>query len=90
VEGLAALAGAQGRWQEAAQLLGAAAIVREANGFPLRRGERATRDRTVAAAQAALGEAAYAVAWAAGRALSLDEAVALALGHAQPAATQED
>jgi non-specific serine/threonine protein kinase len=85
VEGLAALAGAQGRWQEAAQLLGSAAIVREGNGFPLRRGERATRDRTEAAAQAALGEAAYAAIWAEGQALPLDEVVALALGHNQPA-----
>jgi non-specific serine/threonine protein kinase len=90
VEGLAALAGAQGRWQEAAQLLGTAAIVREANGFPLRRGERATRDRTVTAAEAALGEAAYAAAWAAGRTLPLDQAVALALGHGHPAEQQAE
>jgi hypothetical protein len=41
--------------------------------------ERATCDRTVAAVQAVLGEDAYRAAWAAGRVLPLEEAVALVL-----------
>ena len=36
----------------------------------------------MAAARAALGEAAFAAAWAAGRALTLEQAVAEALGDA--------
>jgi predicted ATPase/transcriptional regulator with XRE-family HTH domain len=90
LEGLAALAGAQGRWLEAAQLLGAAAVVREAHGALQRHSEQVLRDRTVAAAQVALGEAAFAAAWAGGRALPLDEAVPLALAHAQPTEGQAD
>jgi hypothetical protein len=39
-------------------------------------------ERTVAAGRAALGEAAFAAAWAEGRAMSLDEAVEYALGDA--------
>jgi hypothetical protein len=41
--------------------------------------ERADRERRVAAVRADLSEEAFAVAWAEGRALSLDEAVTCAL-----------
>ena len=43
---------------------------------------RADYDRIVAAARAQLDEAAFDVAWAAGRALTLDEAIAEALREA--------
>jgi non-specific serine/threonine protein kinase len=88
LEGLAALAGTQGRQHEAAWLLGTAAVLREAYYVSLSPSERAARDRTIAGVRAALGEAAYASAWADGRALPLEDAVALALEHGQPAEHQ--
>jgi non-specific serine/threonine protein kinase len=61
------------------RLLGAAEALREATAGVLPAWERADYERCVAAAREALGEAAFAAAWAEGRALSLDEAVAYAL-----------
>jgi hypothetical protein len=43
--------------------------------------QRVIHDRTAEAARAALGEEAFAAAWAEGRAMSLDEAVRVALEH---------
>jgi hypothetical protein len=63
----------------AAQLGGVAAGLREALGLPLRAPEQADQERAIAAMRAVLGEDAFAVAWAEGRALPLEEAVALAL-----------
>jgi predicted ATPase/DNA-binding XRE family transcriptional regulator len=86
LEGLAAACAVQEapRWQHAARLLGAAAALRVAINAPLASGERATYDRTVAAARASLGEADFAAAWAAGAALALEQAIALALEVAAP------
>jgi predicted ATPase/transcriptional regulator with XRE-family HTH domain len=84
LEGLAALAGAQGRWLESARLLGTAAVLRVVHGAIQRRSEQALRDRIEAEAQIALGEAAYFTAWAEGRVLPLDEVIAFALGPTQP------
>jgi hypothetical protein len=69
-------------WAErAARLLGAAAAAREATGALLPPVEQPDHDATVQAARVALGEAAFATAWAAGQALTLDEAVAEALAE---------
>jgi hypothetical protein len=62
-----------------ARLLGAAEAVRLASGKPMLPAERLGYKATVAAARAALGEAAFAAAWAAGQALTLEQAVAGAL-----------
>jgi tetratricopeptide (TPR) repeat protein len=78
LEGMAALALACGDVERAARLLGAAA--------PLRRGtyvlfvwdERTARVGQIAALRSALGEDAFAAAWAAGQAMSWDDALALA------------
>jgi DNA-binding NarL/FixJ family response regulator len=43
------------------------------------------REASLAAAREGLGEGGFAAAWAAGRALSMDEAVAEALGEREPA-----
>jgi hypothetical protein len=43
--------------------------------------EGATRDRQVGTVRAALGDAAFAAAWAAGEAMTLEEAIATALEH---------
>jgi predicted ATPase len=76
LEGLARVAGARGEAERAAQLYAAAAALREALGAPVPPADRADHERRVAAARATLGEAAFAAAWAQGRAL---EALALAL-----------
>ena len=79
LEGLAAAAGAEGRPERAVRLFGAADALREALGTPLHPAHRAELERGVAAARAALGEGAFAASWEAGRALSLEEAIAAAL-----------
>jgi predicted ATPase/DNA-binding XRE family transcriptional regulator len=75
LEGLARVAVAQGRMGRAARLCGAAAALREDMGWPLPPAKRAEHDRTVAAAREALGEEAYAAAWARGHELSLEEVI---------------
>jgi non-specific serine/threonine protein kinase len=82
---LAMLAGARGRAARAARLFGAAERLDESvqqdvapPGFRF----RDDYDRRVAAARAALGEEAFAAAWAAGRAMALEDAVAFALAAA--------
>jgi hypothetical protein len=69
-------AAAAGRPQQAGRLFGAAAALREravGASWLLWRG---TRDRALAAVRAALGADAFAAAWAAGQALTLEGALA--------------
>jgi predicted ATPase/class 3 adenylate cyclase len=68
----------------AARLLGAAAALREVLGAPQPPHQRADIEGAVAAAQATLGEEAWAAAFAVGRALTLEEAVAEALEKSSP------
>jgi hypothetical protein len=68
LEGLAGVAVAQQQLERAARLLSAAETLREATGAPLSSRERVRYDRDVSAMRAGLGEAAFAVAWAAGKA----------------------
>jgi hypothetical protein len=79
LEGLAAVNRAPGQPGRAVRLLGAAEALREWVGVPLPPTEQANYELLVAAIHAALGEEAFAAAWAAGRALSLEDAVSLAL-----------
>ncbi len=76
LEGVAGVVCARGEPERAARLCGAAAALRDAIGAPLPPEDRADYERIVAAARAALGDDAFAAAWAAGRALSLDQAIA--------------
>jgi len=78
---LALLAEAEGRPERTVRLLGAADALHEATGSPppVDADHEATLDR----AREALGAAAYAEAWAAGRALSPQEAVELAARDAE-------
>jgi predicted ATPase/transcriptional regulator with XRE-family HTH domain/Tfp pilus assembly protein PilF len=69
--------------QLAVRLAGAAAAAREALGADLTPAERGYVGRWQAAARRALGEAASAAAWAAGRRQSLDQAAAEALALAE-------
>jgi predicted ATPase/DNA-binding SARP family transcriptional activator len=79
LEALAAIAVEQAEPTRAARLFGAAESFREAFRYPLPPPERAEHDRSVAAARAALGEEAFAAAWAEGRAMTLEAAIRYAL-----------
>jgi tetratricopeptide (TPR) repeat protein len=79
LEGLAAVAVTQAQPERAARLFGAAEGLREAAGAPLPHAERAEHNRSVAAVRTVLGEEAFAAAWAEGRAMTLNQAVAYAL-----------
>jgi hypothetical protein len=59
--------------------MAAAAAIREQANAKLAASEQASRDETLRACRQALGEAAYAMAWAEGRALTLGQALDLAL-----------
>ena len=80
LEGLARVAAMQGRPERAARLLGASAALRDEMGAPLAPASRADHDHAANAARAALGEDAFAAAWAVGQAMSLEEAITDALG----------
>ncbi|MFE5716293.1 BTAD domain-containing putative transcriptional regulator [Streptomyces sp. NPDC056501] len=69
LEGLASAHAPAGRARGAALLLGAAAALRSSTGAPLPPAERADVDRTEEAARTALGEAAFATAFANGGSL---------------------
>jgi predicted ATPase len=77
--GLAEALAVAGRGERAARLLGAGTALREALGMVLGAFDRADIEAAVAPARAALGEEAWAAAFAAGRALTLEEAIAEAL-----------
>ncbi|HEX6739191.1 MAG TPA: LuxR C-terminal-related transcriptional regulator, partial [Vicinamibacteria bacterium] len=79
LEGLAVVAGRRGQAARAARLGGAAEGLRAAIGAPAPPAHRAHYAPYLAAARARLGGAAWAAAWAAGRALSPEQAAALAL-----------
>jgi predicted ATPase/transcriptional regulator with XRE-family HTH domain len=81
LEYLVAVVGTEGQGEQAARLLGAAAALRESIGTPQPPPEGASVETAVAAARATLGEEAWAAAFAAGRALSVEEAIAEALGN---------
>jgi predicted ATPase/class 3 adenylate cyclase len=81
LRGLAEIAAARGDSKRAARLFGAAEALRERSGTPLQPSERADYDSALAAIRTALGEEAFAAAWAEGRAMSLEEAVRAALAE---------
>jgi len=69
-----------GQAERGARLLGAAEALCELIGASVLPSEREGYDRAVAEARLALGEPAFAAAWAEGRTLPLDQAVAHARG----------
>ncbi len=79
LEGLAEVAAAEGKHERAARLFGAAAALRETTGSPGTASDPAEYEHAVASARAALSDAAFAEAWAEGRAMSPEAA----LEHAQ-------
>jgi len=76
VIGLADLAGLTGQPERAARLFGAAEALREEIGFTLYAHQLDIHDASVAAVRQRLGESVFAVAWAEGRRLPLEEALA--------------
>ena len=91
VQGLAALNAIEGRAREAARLFASADLLLETTGAALSQAEEAIRDQFLTPLQTGLGEPAFATEWEAGRSLSPEEVVALALegrpGHAQTVAS---
>ncbi|HEV2457233.1 MAG TPA: AAA family ATPase [Ktedonobacterales bacterium] len=79
---LALMAWNQGRAEQAVRLFGAGAAIRDEVGATHSPNKRAHTDRILAAAREALGEGAFAAAWAAGVAMRPDEAVAYAIEEA--------
>ena len=82
LDGVAGVAAARGDAERAVRLYGAAAALREQLGAAVVPWELPGRERDLAVAQAALGPAAFAGAWAAGAALPLEVTVAEALTDA--------
>jgi len=80
LDGLAEVATSVGHLERAVRLFGAAEALRRTTGVPERRLLRAGRDRDVAVVRAALGEDAFAASWAEGQAMTLEQALAEALG----------
>jgi predicted ATPase/DNA-binding CsgD family transcriptional regulator len=78
-EDLAEVALATGRAEQAARLYGAAEIQRELQSTPFGTAWRAEHERRIGAVRHALRPEVFAAAWAAGRALTLEEAIAEAL-----------
>jgi predicted ATPase/DNA-binding SARP family transcriptional activator len=78
LEELARVDAAEGRFERAATLLGASQAVREAVGAPIPGPDVPRFDEAAARVRSALGEEPFQAAWDAGRALTLDAAVALA------------
>jgi predicted ATPase/DNA-binding SARP family transcriptional activator len=83
LQGLARVATAQGCYQLAVRLFAAAAALREALGSPLPLVEQVADEPRVAAIRARLGEEAFAEAWAQGAAMSLEQAMGVALEESE-------
>jgi predicted ATPase/class 3 adenylate cyclase len=81
---LAAVAAAQGQAQQAARLLGAAEGLLDAIGSAFEGGTDSHHERCVTATRTALGDEAFAAAWAEGRAMTLDQALACARRSTDP------
>jgi predicted ATPase/class 3 adenylate cyclase len=75
---------APGALERAARVLGMAAALRATIGLLRPPNERAAYDATAAALRAALGDARYEASWEEGQALTLEQAVALAMGDLAP------
>jgi hypothetical protein len=79
LEELAMTASSSGQAEQVARLLGAEAVLRENIGIPILPAEWADTYARVSVARGALGEDVWAAAFAAGQALTLEQAIAEAL-----------
>ena len=85
LERLAAVSGADGHLPRSARLLGAAEALREAIGAPLSASDRADLGRVAATVRSRLAQPACAAAWAEGRAMTVEQAIAYALSEDEEA-----
>jgi predicted ATPase/DNA-binding SARP family transcriptional activator len=79
LEGFVHLAAVENRSERVIRLSAAAHELRKTSGAPLPDHERQRYDRNLAAARETLGEEAFMAAWSAGRTMTMDQAVELAL-----------
>jgi hypothetical protein len=86
LEGLASVAWVRRQPRRAARLFGAAEVLRQTFSVPLPPGERPAYERRLASARAQLDEATWLAAWAEGQAMTLEQAIAYALGESEPPA----
>ncbi len=84
LESLAALAHLEGKPEQSVRLFGAASALREALGMPLPPNVQTEYDTHIGELSGALGRAAFAAIWEAGRLLKQEQAVAYALGEVTP------
>ncbi len=75
LESFALIAVAQGQSERAGRLFGAAEALRGANGSPMLPSERREYDEGLARLRGQMDEAALTLAWAAGRAMDMDQAI---------------
>ena len=80
LESFAFIAKAQEETERAARLFGAAEILREQISIPMMPTEHLEYDREVNDLRANMDQAAFAKAWAEGRAMTMEQAIAVALG----------
>jgi DNA-binding CsgD family transcriptional regulator len=85
LEAVAAAAGALGHAECSAQLLSVTETVRIQIGLPTWFADHAAFEKSTVAARTELGEEAFAAAWAAGAAMTLDEAMAMVEATAETA-----
>jgi hypothetical protein len=79
LDDLGAVAGARGEPLRAARLWGAADALRELTGYTLSVGEAGFYEPYMSAVRSELGETAFRAAWEEGRAMTEEQAIALAL-----------
>jgi DNA-binding CsgD family transcriptional regulator len=91
IEAAAITAAAVGQAERAARLLGASGAQRDRLGLRYRvREDQAALEHAMAATRAALGERAFAIAWAAGRSLTPTQVIAEALDSLAPPTSTND
>jgi len=83
LEGVAGIYSGTGQAEQAVRLFGAAAKMREDIGIPLPASERLRHESRLAVTRAECDEGVWQSAWEEGRAMSLEEAVAYALGESR-------
>ncbi len=88
--GLAGVAVAQMHPVQAARLIGAAEALHGPFDPLLYPSNRAEIERIMAVTRAQLDEVAFAAVWAEGRAMTMEQAIELALSHGPPAASQRE
>ncbi len=84
LEILAGVEATEGNGERAARLLGAAAALREAIGYPVEPPDRIFYDWSVSTTRDRLSPEQYMAAWAAGQALTLEQAIVLGLQENHP------